>query len=705
MPSAGERRADLGPLAGIIDRCLLKDTAHRTRDAHALLQELEAIAGGRRGSVLSADGNPFAGLAAFQEADADRFYGRTREVGAVLARLRSCPLVALAGPSGVGKSSLVRAGVIPLLKRSGEGWDAFVVRPGRSPLASLSAILVDLASTSTESIADPVRPGESLPDLGRPGEPTIDPAGPGEPVVDLHVAPGHLGTALRAWARNKHRRVLVFVDQFEELYTLCVDPDERAAFLACLDGVADDAGSPLRVLVSIRSDFLDRLAEHRQLAASISHGLMLVPPLDRDGLRDALVRPVEAADCRYEDPAIVDDMLAVVAAAPSSLPLLQFAAARLWTERDRDRRVLTRASYVAMGGIAGTLAGHADTVLGAIAGRERPLLRAIFERLVTPEHTRAVVSVRDLRELPGNPDDIERLIHRLVDARLLVVEARAGDDRVVEIVHESLIRGWPTLVGWLHENREDAAFLSRLRTAATQWQASDHNDGVLWRDEPARQALAWMAHYRGELGRRERAYLDAVHAVATRTERRRRRLRRQLIAVGVAVPLILLAVVSVWLVMTDEVRRAVTQQRDELRKSADNLEATLARLREKERENSKLLEDTRNASEQAETERDRARQQQELAERARDQAKQAAGQAEAEKTNAERAAREAETEKANAERAANEAQTEKANAERAARDAEEARQKEAEAAEHARQIERDRQLLRDRAVGPIQQGL
>src|SRR5215510_14676505 len=289
---------------------------------------------------------------------------------------------------------------------------------------------------------------------------------------------------------------------------------------------------------------------------------------------------------------MVDEMLAAVAAAPSSLPLLQFAAARLWTERDRDRRVLTRASYVAMGGIAGTLAGHADTVLGAIASREHALVRAIFERLVTPEHTRAVVS---LRELPGDPDDIERLIHRLVDARLLVVEARAGDERVAEIVHESLIRGWPTLVGWLHENREDAAFLSRLRTAATQWQASDHDDGVLWRDEPARQALAWLAHYRGDLGRRERAYLDAVHAVATRTERRRRRIRRQLIAAAVAVPLILLAVVSVWLIMTDEVRRKVTEQRDALQKSRDDLAATLTRLRDKESENGKLLEEARQA--------------------------------------------------------------------------------------------------------------
>jgi serine/threonine protein kinase len=665
MPGVEVRRSDLGPLAGIIDRCLLKDREHRTRDAHVLLEELEVIAAGRRVAVLRDDGNPFAGLAAFQETDADRFYGRSREIGAVVARLRSSPLIALAGPSGVGKSSLVRAGVIPALKRSGEGWDTFIVRPGRSPLASLCSILLDLASSNTAPIA-------------------AGAAGPDDLTAGLRVAPGQLGAALRAHAHSKRRRVLVFVDQFEELYTLCSSSGERAAFLACLDGVADDAGSPLRVLVSIRSDFLDRLAECRDLADRVSHGLMFVPPLDRDGLRDALIRPVEAADCRYEDRGMVDEMLDAVAAAPGSLPLLQFAAARLWTERDRDRRLLTRASYAAMGGIAGTLAGHADHVLGAIPAPERALVRSIFERMVTPERTRAVVSLSELRELPGNPDDIERLIYRLVDARLLVVEARVGGERAAELVHESLIGGWPTLNRWLDENRDDAAFLSRLRTAAAEWQASDHDEGVLWRGEPARQAVAWLAHYRGELGRRERAYLDAVHDIATRTERRRRLVRRQVIAAAVAVPVILLAVASVSLVRITRAERKARETADklstqtaELRDKKDALEQALKKVEADEAENRKLLVETQEASERAETERDHARLQE---------------------AAAEQAAREAT-------RAARQAQIEKDNAEQAAREAQQAREAEAEAAERARHSEQDKKSIIDRAVGPIQRDL
>jgi hypothetical protein len=323
-------------------------------------------------------------------------------------------------------------------------------------------------------------------------------------------------------------------------------------------------------------------------------------------------------------------------------------------------------------------------VLGAISAAERRLVRAIFERLVTPERTRAVVSLSELRELPGNPDDIERLLYRLVDARLLVVEARAGAERAAEFVHESLIGGWPTLIGWLDENRDDAAFLARLRTAAAEWQASDRDDGVLWRDEPARQALAWLAHYRGELGRRERAYLDAVRDIATRAERRRRLVRRQVIAAAVTVPVILLVMASVALVRIKhaelderETSGQLREQTTQLRKSRDVLADTLKQLRERERENSRLLEQTRLASEQAEAERDKARHQQEAAERARDQAT----------------------------RAARRAQIERTHAEQAAQEAQQARENEAAAAERAWQSEQKLKAIIDRAVGPIRTGL
>jgi serine/threonine protein kinase len=641
MPSVSERQPDLGPLAGIIDRCLIKNREHRTSSARVLQQELEAVAQGRRAMALSEDQNPFAGLASFQEGDADRFFGRNREIAALVARLRSQPLVAVAGPSGAGKSSLVRAGVIPALKRSGEGWDAFVMRPGRRPLVALADVLVRLSQQATDRRTD---------------EPPHAPRTRAALCEHLRAAPGQLGAELRTWAQRKHRQVVLFVDQLEELYTLGTEPAEVQAFIACLDGVADDASSPLRVILSVRSDFLDRVAEHRSFMSEVGRGLWFLSPLDRDGLREALVRPVEAMDHRYEEAGMVESMLEAVAATPGALPLLQFAASKLWSLRDRERRLLTRDSYQAMGGVAGMLASHADTVLAAMTSVRLARARDVLERLVTPERTRAIAGMSELRELPGDAGEIEQVVHFLVDARLLVIDGE-GDERTVELVHESLIHGWPTLARWLDENREDAVFLDRLRGAAAQWENSDRDEGMLWRGEPAAEAHAWRMRRRGPLGRREQAYLDAVQALATRTTRR----RRQLVAGTMAVLAGLLVAASVALVWIQRAEAAAREQATLARASAATVKEQYAALAVKEGELRGSLgreqqartqaESAQRAAEQAQRDADQARQLAEAeaarAQAARDQARRSRDQAVAAAENARQAevrARQAESE-------------------------------------------------------------
>jgi hypothetical protein len=137
------------------------------------------------------------------------------------------------------------------------------------------------------------------------------------------------GAGLRAYATSRRRRIALFVDQLEELYTLGAPLAERATFLACIAAVADDATSPLRVLATMRSDFLDRLAEDRRLGAEITRGLVLLSPMDEAGMREALIRPVEASEHRFDPPALVDRMVDTLAATRGALPLLQFTAARL----------------------------------------------------------------------------------------------------------------------------------------------------------------------------------------------------------------------------------------------------------------------------------------------------------------------------------------------------------------------------------------
>jgi WD40 repeat protein/serine/threonine protein kinase/acyl-coenzyme A thioesterase PaaI-like protein len=537
MPGVRAHQSDLGPLADITDRCLLKDREHRTATSRELLQELEALLPPPRTRARDQDRNPFAGLAAFQEPDADRFFGRDHEITSLVSKLRSLPLVAVTGPSGAGKSSLVRAGVIPALKRSGEGWNAMVTRPGRQPLAMLAEVLLAVAERSSEQ-----PPGR---DVARDQVPAEHDA----IVTRLRAEPGYLGIALRTWARARLRRLVLFIDQFEELYTLGADDEERACVLACLGGVADDVASPLRVILSVRSDFLDRLVEERAIRDQVSHGLTFLSSLDRDGLRDALTRPVEACDHRFESPAMVERILDELGATRSPLPLLQFTADKLWARRDRRQCMLTESSLAALGGVSGALASHADAVLASMPAHDARLARAVFLRLVTPERTRALATLAELRQLGGDAESMSRVLARLIDARLLAVagshrsEPDSSEfDGEVEIVHESLIDTWPLLGQWLVESEEDAIFLARLRSAARDWERGGHAPGLLWTAEAAGEARAWHQRYQGDLAPAERRYLEAVLLAAERARSMRRRLFGGVLATALAV-----AIAMAWL--------------------------------------------------------------------------------------------------------------------------------------------------------------
>ncbi|WP_437621634.1 nSTAND1 domain-containing NTPase [Sorangium sp. So ce1151] len=540
MPSLGARRPDLGALGAVVDRCLKKRKAERMGSARELLAELEALLPGRRTLQLSEDESPFAGLSAFQEADAARFFGRDRDIAAARVRLRSQPLLAVVGPSGAGKSSFVRAGVIPALKRSDDRWEAFILRPGRRPLSALVDVVAQVVEAESTS-------GQT----GSPELPDHDAL-----AATLRAQPGYLGARLRARCRRevKGRRLLLFVDQLEELYTLGAPPEERAAFVACLEGAADDASSPLRVLVAVRSDFLERMADDHGLARDVTRWLSFLPPMGREGLREALTRPLEAAGYRFETEEMVEHMLSALEGTRNPLPLLQFTATKLWEARDCERRLITRDSHERLGGVAGALSAHADAVLSALPAREQRLARAVLLRLVTPERTRAVVGLDELKDLAqgGEGDAIAQVVQHLAGARLLLIET--GDEATgvgrghatVELVHESLIERWPKLGHWLTECEQDAQFLARLRAAAQQWEASGHAEGLLWRDRTAEDARAWHERHRAEqqaagrveLSRREVRYLLAVVALADRARHLRRRLAMSVTATLGAIALI-----------------------------------------------------------------------------------------------------------------------------------------------------------------------
>jgi serine/threonine protein kinase len=579
MPRVSALVADVPQkLDQIIQRCLSKRKDGRYHDARELLDELEPLLPQRGGRQLAEDESPFPGLMAFQESDADRFFGRANDVAKLVAHLRERPLVGVAGPSGVGKSSFIRAGVVPSLKASGEAWEVLTLRPGRHPLESLATLLEGLSRAN-----DGVDAWEHH-----------------ALVAQLKLEPGTLGTILRERAYEKGEQILLFIDQFEELYTLVGDVDERLDFTACLAGVADDAAAPLRVVVSMRSDFLERVAEDAQFLEELTKGLVFLQPLGPDGLRKALTQPVSMLGYAFESPAMVTSMLDALAATPGALPLLQFAAAKLWDQRDRRRKMLTEASYDQMGGLAGALATHADEVIAQLRAPQQRLVRELLLRLVTPERTRAIVDIAELADLSTDAREVRTLVDQLVAARLLVVQGRGeAEGGAIELVHESLIATWPTLRRWLEETNEDAAHLDQLRAAAKQWDQKGRPQGLLWRGEAMEEARLWSLRYKGELPARERAFLSAVVSLANRAAR-----LRAIAAVGAIAFLALLVLVgSIALFSIRRAEKSAVAEAGRAQREAEHAQREAERARGAEQKVKEQLAVIRNEQEANESAR------------------------------------------------------------------------------------------------------
>ena len=432
---------------------------------------------------VAPDEAPYPGLAAFARGDATRFFGREREADAFLNRLRVQSLIAVVGASGAGKSSFVQAGVLPQLP---EGWRAITIRPGPEPLASLEAMLRQLGvarDLERELEADPERLGRCLRQLG-----------------DAHAA------------------VVVVVDQLEELFTLCRDASRRALFADALVRAARTPADPVRVILTLRDDFLVRAEELPSLRERLTWGLQVLATPARADLLRIVVEPARRAGYAFEDPALPARMVDAVAGQPGALALLSFTGAALWRERDRTTRQLTRGAYDALGGVGGALAAHAEGVLDGMIREERELVRETFRHLITADGTRGVIARRDLCTILEHAR-AEAVLERLIDARLLVAsEGLDAPDRI-EIIHEALLEAWPRLRGWVHDDREGARLRDQLRSAAQQWHDRNRPSGLLWRGDALGEYRRWRSRHAGALSEVEEAFVRASLADAARGRR------------------------------------------------------------------------------------------------------------------------------------------------------------------------------------------
>ena len=233
--------------------------------------------------------------------------------------------------------------------------------------------------------------------------------------------------------------------------------------------------------------------------------------------------------------------------------------------------MLTHQSYAAMGGVAGALASHADRVVQEMGPHKSALVRAVLLRLVTPERTRALVPMDELRELSREVGEVQRLVDQMVDARLLVVQnIEGGKGTTVEIVHESLIHGWPTLRRWLDETQEDAALVDQLRTAARQWAQKGRSPDLLWRGDTADEAKKFQKRYKGPLSDAERAFLDEMINYELAVQKRRRTaVIGGFIGLGVLVIAAMVALVFIQKSRTQATRAAQTATEAQAQAEAD----------------------------------------------------------------------------------------------------------------------------------------
>ena len=283
---------------------------------------------------------PYLGLSAFSPEDADNYFGREQEVNACVNRLRVDSLLAVVGPSGAGKSSFVQAGIIPSLPRH---WRAITVRPGPRPLDQLIACL------RREGIAGV----DELPELLR----------------EDSLALWHL---LCEHATQSGQLLLLVVDQFEELLTLCLDGDERRLYAEALMRAARHSYDPVRIIITLRDDFLVRTQQLAALRDRLTQSLQLLGTPPPDELERILIEPAKRAGFSFEDAELPRKMVAEVADEPGALALLSFTASKLWESRNRQLRLLPRRAYEALGGVGGALAQHAEETLEDMPTENQP---------------------------------------------------------------------------------------------------------------------------------------------------------------------------------------------------------------------------------------------------------------------------------------------------------------------------------------------
>ncbi|MFQ5923049.1 MAG: adenylate/guanylate cyclase domain-containing protein [Anaerolineales bacterium] len=434
--------------------------------------------------------SPYQGLAAFDEQDAEFFFGREDFTERLLGAVKTHPMIAvIVGSSGSGKSSAVFAGLLPRLRKE-EGWSIAQFRPGSQPLAALTTVLLPVIQPELQT-AERLVETRKLADALRAGD---------LPLYDV---------VNQAFEKNREvEHLLLVIDQFEELYTLCQEEEVRRRFkdelLAVVEATSKRRKRRFVLLLTMRADFMGQALTHRPFADALQEASLLMGPMTREELESVVQKPAEIQGAIFEA-GLVERILDDVGEKPGNLPLLEFALTLLW-EAQSDGW-LTHTDYEAIGSVDGALARHADEVFEELEESEREQARRIFVQLVKPgegtEDTRRVAIRSELAEADWG------LIQHLADRRLVVTGRDADENETVEVVHEALIQRWELLREWMQENRAFRSWQERLRTSLRDWDTSEQDKKAVLRGLPLTEAENWLVEREEELSTNERAFIQA----------------------------------------------------------------------------------------------------------------------------------------------------------------------------------------------------
>jgi len=519
-PLSGHRAGVPEGMEAVIQRATAKDPRSRYSDALAFASafrqavllgassDLDTEMRARLASELNAREtmilqgvdveNPYKGLRAFQEADAPDFFGREALISRLLARLRGgdgqrgARFVAVVGPSGSGKSSLVKAGVIPRMRRDtlpgSSRWFIVELSPGAHPLEELEAALLRIAVNPPSSLLEQLREDKR-----------------------------GLVRAVKRVLMDDHSELFLLVDQFEELFTLAQDRAEVAHFLGILAEAAADPQCPLRTVITLRADFYDKPLLFPAFGDLLRRSTEVVLPMAAEDLERAITGPAERAGVRLE-PGLATQIIADVSEQPGALPLMEYALTQLFERR--SGALLTLEAYQALGGALGALARRAEELYGGLDQFSQEMARQLFLRLVrvgssSAEDTRRRLPLAEITPIGDDVDPLamERVIDVFDAGRLLTFDNDpATRQPVLVVAHDALIHEWGRLRDWLAASREDLLMQRRLEAAAGEWQRAGCDPSYLASGARLEQFQDWRARTQLALNVDEIEYLQASAA-------------------------------------------------------------------------------------------------------------------------------------------------------------------------------------------------